>query len=289
MKILHSFILLVLIIFLVLFACKSLNKNGYDYALILDDDNIWVEQFDSTNVDDSRYNHNNTIFKERTSFIYSFKHLTKNNQRLSFKYIDSLSDWKFQPYSSKKDSLFEKVRITVMKGLGHSTRFNSDYNQTVISYLYLNHTNNIAPFGSTSGVIENEKNVWMHPPRDKYFKILELNPFPYIKAPYKIGNHWDWKLTIGDPWSDPRWMSWNGLVENNYDYEIIEKARLKTALGNLNCFVIKSKATSRLGETKLISYFHKKYGFVRLDYHNIDESRTIMELVEVINLNSSSK
>lgn len=286
MKILHLFIFLILIPFVVLVACKSLNQNGTYYTLILDDDNIWVEQFDNTNLDDSRYNHNNTIFKEHTSFIYSFKHLTKDNQRLSFKYIDSLSDWKFQPYSSKKDGLFEKVSITVLKGVETMQRYMPDYNQTVISYSYQTY-NDFAPFGSTSGVIENEKNVWMHPPRDKYFKILELNPFPYIKAPYKVGNSWNWSLSIGDFWSDPRWLSWNGLVKNTYDYEIIEKSRLETALGNLNCFVIKSNAISRLGETELISYFHKKYGFVRLDYQNIDGSRTILELVNVINLNSS--
>lgn len=289
MKLLYIFILLVLTTFLMLFACKSLNRNGKDYTLILDDDNIWVEQFDSTNLDNSRYNHNNSIFKENTSFIYSFKHLTKDDQRLSFKYVDSLSDWKFAPYSINKDGLVEKVRITVMEGLGHSIRFNPDYNQTVISYLYLNHTNNIAPFGSNSGVIENEKNVWMHPPRDKYFKILELNPFPYIKAPYKVGNRWNWKLSIGGFWSDPRWMSWNGFVENAYEYEIIDKSKIKTALGNLNCFIIQSKATCRLGKTELISYFHRKYGFVRLDYLNIDGSKTVLELVDIINLDAGSK
>lgn len=288
MRPLYSFILLVLLVFLALFACKSLDKNLDDYSLMLDDDGIWVEQFDSTNVDESRYNHNNSIFKENISFVYSFKHLTKDNKRLSFKYVDSISDWKFEPYSSQKDGLFEKVNITVTKGLGQILRAIPDYNQTVLSYSYLTH-NDFAPFGSTSGVIENERNVWMHPPRDKYFKILELNPFPYIKAPYKIGNHWDWKLTIGDPWSDPRWMSWNGLVENTYDYEIIDKSRIKTALGNLNCFMIQSKATSRLGKTGLISYFHKKYGFVRLDYLNIDGSKTVLELVDVINLDADSK
>ena len=197
MKILHLFIFLILIPFVVLVACKSLNQNGTYYTLILDDDNIWVEQFDNTNLDDSRYNHNNTIFKEHTSFIYSFKHLTKDNQRLSFKYIDSLSDWKFQPYSSKKDGLFEKVSITVLEGVETMQRYMPDYNQTVISYSYQTY-NDFAPFGSTSGVIENEKNVWMHPPRDKYFKILELNPFPYIKAPYKVGNSWNWSLSISD-------------------------------------------------------------------------------------------
>jgi len=286
MKPVHTFILWILLTCLLLFACKSLYRNLDDYSLMLDDDGIWVEKFDSTNVDSSRYNHNNTIFKENTSFIYSFKHLTKDNQRLSFKYVDSISDWKFEPYYIKKDGLFEKVSITVTKGLGQMSRGIPDYNQTVLSYSYLTH-NDFAPFGSTSGVIENERNVWMHPPRDKYFKILEMNPFPYIKAPYKVGNHWNWKLKIGEFWSDPRWLPWNGLVENNYTYDIIDKSRLKTALGSLNCFVIKSKATSRLGKTELISYFHMKYGFVRLDYLNIDGSKTILELVDVINLDAS--
>jgi len=49
---------------------------------------------------------------------------------------------------------------------------------------------------SMSGTIENEGNVWIHPPRDNYFKIIELNPFPYIKAPYNIGAKWAWKLKI---------------------------------------------------------------------------------------------
>ncbi|AEM70353.1 hypothetical protein Murru_1311 [Allomuricauda ruestringensis DSM 13258] len=257
-----------------------------DYSLVLDDDEIWVEQFDSTNLDTSRYNHNNIVFKENISFIYSFKHFTKDNQRLSFKYIDSISDWKFVPYSNKKDGLFEKVSITVMKGLEPMLRGLPDYNQTVLSYSYLTH-NDFAPYGSTSGVIENEKNIWMHPPRDKYFKILELNPFPYIKAPYKVGNTWAWSLSIGDIWSDSRWLAWNGIVENSYEYEIIKKSRLDTFFGNLKCFVIRSKATSRLGETKLTSYFHKKYGFVRLDYQNIDGSRTVLELIDIVNLNKS--
>ncbi|WP_241244297.1 hypothetical protein [Flagellimonas marinaquae] len=279
---------LALLTILFLFGCKSLDSSGTDYRLVLDDDGIWVEQFDRANVDDSRYNHNNTIYQEKTSFIYSFKHFTKDNQRLSFKYVDSISDWKFEPYSKDKEGLFEKVSITVLEGLGYNTRFNPDYNQTVLSYSYLTH-NDFAPFGSTSGVIENEKNVWMHPPRDKYFKILEINPFPYIKAPYKIGNHWTWKLTIGDPWSDPRWLAWNGLVNNTYTYEIVKISTLKTSIGKLRCYIIKSEATSRLGKTELLSYFNRKYGFVRLDYVNIDGSRTVLELEDVIRLDGGSK
>ncbi|MFP3632484.1 hypothetical protein SB776_38415, partial [Burkholderia sp. SIMBA_045] len=60
------------------------------------------------------------------------------------------------------------------------------YNQTAISYEYI--MKNGEPFTmETTGAVENEMNVWIHPPRGSFFEILELNPFPYIKAPYKIG------------------------------------------------------------------------------------------------------
>ena len=60
--------------------------------------------------------------------------------------------------------------------------FIPDYNQTVLSYKI---GNDLRSF--MSGVVENEKNVWIHPPRDEYFKILEINPFPFIKDLTKIG------------------------------------------------------------------------------------------------------
>ncbi len=72
-----------------------------------------------------------------------------------------------------------------------------DYNQTAISYEYFIN-NGISYTKEVTGAIENKMNVWIHPPRSNFFKILELNPFPYIKTPYKIGTKWNWKLQIGD-------------------------------------------------------------------------------------------
>jgi hypothetical protein len=42
--------------------------------------------------------------------------------------------------------------------------------------------------------------------------------------------------------------------------------------------IVKGKAKSRIGETELIAYFNPTYGFVKLDYKNIDGSRTVIEL-----------
>ncbi len=108
----------------------------------------------------------------------------------------------------------------------------------------------------------------MHPPRDKYFRILELNPFPFIKAPYKIGNKWDWSLTIGDHWGDKRWKTWEGVINNVYKYEITDRKKVNTKFGLLDCYEITSKAKSRIGETELVALFNTKYGFIELNYTN---------------------
>ncbi|MGO3182768.1 MAG: hypothetical protein ACTIJ9_08055 [Aequorivita sp.] len=110
--------------------------------------------------------------------------------------------------------------------------------------------------------------------------ILELNPFPFIKAPYKVGNSWDWWLGIGSQWGDERWKTWEGGIENQYFYEITKKKIIETEFGKLECFIIESTAWSELGETKLTAYFNEKYGFIKLNYINIDGSKTNLELIE---------
>ena len=114
-----------------------------------------------------------------------------------------------------------------------------------------------------------------------YFTILELNPFPYIKAPYQAGTEWTWKLAIGGQWGDARWKEWEGNIINNYNYKILGEIPLKTELGSLKCLIVEGTATSDLGTTKLISYFNEDYGFVKLEYTNIDGSKTFLDILEV--------
>jgi hypothetical protein len=118
-----------------------------------------------------------------------------------------------------------------------------------------------------TGAIENEMNVWIHPPRNDFFKILEINP--YIKTPYQARTKWNWSLEIGDHWSDKRWLEWKGDIENQYNYEIKGKKNIVTKLGNLECYVVYAQANSRICKTELVSYFNPKFGFVKLEYTNI--------------------
>ena len=276
MKILY----IIFLLFFVMSACSQSEKE-LNYTLVEDDDGILVEEFDSINKDENRYTANNEIFREKTAFKYSFYHLNKKGEKQFIKYVDSLDNWQFVNEFEIDDFTMKEVVITVEYGLAPFIDFLPDYNQTVISFEYPVSAGN-SRFSSQSGVIENAGNIWMHPPRDKYFEILEINPFPYIKAPFKEGNKWRWHLTIGDNWSDPRWKSWKGRIENQYQYEITDRREIDTKLGDIECYVVESTAISRIGKTGLISYFNEEKGFVKLEYSNIDGSKTVLELVEVI-------
>lgn len=253
---------------------KDTNVEYPTYELIGEGESIVVEYFDSTVVDINKYNFNNTVFKVGTEFIYTYEHITNNNDIKYFKKSRENRSWEFIDSDSIDFNNKPTLSISVLYGNPMSNSI-PNYDQTNLKYVLFDDSSY-----STSGVIENEANIWMHPPRDYYFEILELNPFPYIKAPYEIGNKWNWSLKIGDGWADERWKIWEGTIENKYNYEIVDKRNIETELGKLDCYVIKSVAKSRIGETKLTAFFNEYYGFVKLNYTNIDGTNTNLNLIE---------
>lgn len=191
---------------------------------------------------------------------------------------DYTKAWQFLDINSTDERKIDSLKISVKYGLQPFIEQIPDYDQSIILFEYFIGSET-ASFNSMSGVIENEKNIWIHPPRDKYFRILELNPFPFIQAPHEVGNTWTWELSIGSFWGDERWKTWDGNITNNYQYEITDKRVIKSARGEIECFEITATATSRIGSTQLISWFSPEHGFISLDYTNIDGSKTVLELL----------
>ena len=131
-----------------------------------------------------------------------------------------------------------------------------------------------------SGIVENERNLWMHPNRDCLFQILELNPFPYIQYPIKKGKTWKWQLSIGSQWGDERWKTWTGGIVNKYKYKITDTdCEVVTPMGTLSCVKVEAVAKSCIGKTYLTAYYNETYGFVKMDNTNIDGSRLLVDLV----------
>jgi hypothetical protein len=252
-------------------------KNNY----IHDDLNIYVENPDPTDSNPDRYTIDNQVYAINRKFIFDY-FILKGADTLQIStpttagsHTDFQREWEFVPKRTQHHDKIQTISISVQPGL-------TNVNQTMLKYEYQyvpDFRSNT--FSSTSGVIENEMNIWMHPHRDKYFMILELNPFPFIQQPFQISNKWTWSLQIGDYWKDERWKLWTGSITNNYEYEIIGKEKLKTKIGHMDCWVVKGTATSSIGSTGLIAYYNEKNGFVKLDYINIDKSKLTIEIKEI--------
>ncbi|UZO82070.1 hypothetical protein NBT05_06255 [Aquimarina sp. ERC-38] len=216
---------------------------------------VYTQQYDNVYIEKDSININNKIFRPGTVFIYDFE-IKKGDK--SFSLIQLPKKNSFKLTEVEEDSVVNnEIHLAVNYEL-------PDYNkdQTKISYY---ERPVLQPFSST-GAVENDKNVWIHPIRTGFFKSLETCPFPYIKKPFIKGNKWKDQMLIGENWSHEFWGEWEGKLLLNYQYSIIDQQILNTPLGKLNCFVIKSTATSKKGETELISYFSEQYGFVKLEY-----------------------
>ena len=267
-------------------------QTPYKLDTMPDGDGIVVEKFKPKYRNNrNRFTENNSIYKANKKFLFDFHYSKEGVERgIVIEDLVGFTDnpdkfWHFCPIDSIGKEIATSLELTVSQGGGgvFDTDIDSeDYQQTVILWRYLNKNGKMLTNEST-GLVENENNIWMHPPRSRFFAINEANPFPYIKTPYKIGTSWTWKLKFGSHWSNPAWLVWKGAVDADYAYKITEQKELETPIGKLMCWVVESVSTSRLGKTFLTSYFNEKYGFVQLNYTNIDGSKLFLNLKEVKN------
>lgn len=260
---------------------RTLGVDDLKKNYIFDDLGLYIEKTSTSDSTQDRYTKDNKIYTINRKFTFDYYIVRDaDTLKIAIPHVTDLENfqksWDFISKDLISNDKIETISFTVLNGI-------SNDNQTLVKYEYQYPTDpgfNI--FYSTSGVIENEINVWMHPQRDKYFMILELNPFPYIQKPFEVGNKWTWALEIGDYWQDDRWKTWSGSIRNTYEYKIIGKQKLNTRIGEVDCWVIQGNAMSEIGATGLIGYFNEEKGFVKLDYINIDKSKLIMEIHEII-------
>jgi len=248
-------------------------NNTSDYSVI--EDGILVEKIDSTITDENRYNLDNKIYTVGRKFIYDYLYTDKAGQQFYFE--GGRDGWNFVPKNTDRYYVVKSIEIEVMNGLKPMIDKIPEYNQTLLKFTCPPNTDY-----TISGVVENFRNVWMHPPREALFKILELNPFPFIQEPYEVGNSWDWELDINNEWGDPRWITWEGDIKNVYQYKITDKRMVQTKLGELDCYIIEASANSEIGKSLLTASFNEEYGFVDLDFTNIDKTKMKMELSKVV-------
>lgn len=249
---------------------------------LVNDNGIFVEAYDSTNIDKNKYTADNIVYSDGDILEFEYLFISKDGDTLFFKQTENKSiprnkRWKFVNKDSIDDKSITGYSLTVENGIGGMFMADPDYDQSVIEYKFIYNSKKTSRNSEYTGLIENHKNIWMHPSRSSLFRITQLNPWPFIQKPYKVGNKFSWSLKTGDSWGDERWLTWTGTIETKYDYEIVKKESITINNVSYNCLVISAIGTSVLGRTKLKSYFHETYGFIHLHYTNIDSSQLIIK------------
>ena len=231
---------------------------------------LFSQQYDSVYIEEDSIDVNNNIYKTGSVYIFDYE-IIENNERFKLN-KNYRTDFEF--ISIEKDSInIDRIHL-IVKSTEDKDKTNQ--NQTQISYLE-------GPIYSTytsTGLIDNDINIWMHPIRSGFFSSLETCPFPYVKLPMKIGNEWLDSMLIGSGWGNEKWGEWNGNLLQEYSYKVTGKEKIQSKLGLIECFVIDSKAKSKKGETILKSYFSEKYGFVRLEYILLTDIKVNLWLIE---------
>lgn len=213
-------------------------------------------------------------------YTFEYKYLKKDSeQRMNYVFIPPFygngsndnsekNSWYLSMYFDSNTVKYYKMKV-------YTGKINTS--QTPISYEYYNDSDEKIMEAST-GIISNVDKVWLHPPRTKGFRILELTPFPYYKANEK---KWEQKLTIGgELWSDKRWVEWKGNVEFINKYTNEGSIIINTKIGEIECEKIVATGESKFGKTYLDAYYSSEYGFVKLSYLLINGDRLEISLVE---------
>jgi hypothetical protein len=122
----------------------------------------------------------------------------------------------------------------------------------------------------TTGIIENDKRIWLHPPRHNQYFLTEIAPFPDFRKKSKAGDQYSSITFIGSgfgPWDGKK-------VKSSYSITTIDKVR-EDSLWTI-------KAISEIeGKTNNCEFiFSKKSGFTSMSYLFFNGDSMTMKLEE---------
>jgi hypothetical protein len=213
-------------------------------------DSIFVEEIPENLIgNEHRFDLDNKIYPVGKEFLFKFS-ISKNDTIL--------------------ESETDLIKLDIIGTTKPFSEFDSSYSQTVIQFTYFDKNKKLLLTEKT-GLIENDTNIWFHPPRFKEAGILQLSAFPYIK--HNKQQKWTWKLEAGfEKYTD---------VHLIHYYQREKTIEYKSAsLGALLCEEIIGKSESQIGTTHSYFLYNGKIGFVLLEYFNIDGSKITLTLIK---------
>jgi hypothetical protein len=269
-------------------------------------DGIWVEKPNNDTIS-HKYAFNNTTYKLYRTFIYEYSYKDKQGKLHKFLPADSAASASNSlnlTSETKSTEGIDYVMLVITDDRNTYKECDSSCTQTAMNYYYLVADNSInrksfkgsainirgkhyvAIKGVTTGLIDNPRNIWMHPPRQFTFKILQFSPFPFIQFDPKVKN-WAWNVEMHAPYLDTRWIPVGFHPKVRYAYVRDNDESISTPFGYLQCSVSTGVGTFLFGDkvitTRLKSYYYPNYGFVKLEFQNINGSKLDINLIETRN------
>lgn len=213
---------------------------------------VFIENIPETSLNnENRYDLDNVIYPVNREFIF----------KCTIEYNDETLDLNLK-----------FIKMTIQGTTAPFSKFDPDYSQTVIKFEYLDENNNRIIWEQT-GVVENEKNIWLHPPRNADLDILQLSAFPYFK--FGSIKKWTWKLDAGyGNYKD---------VHLTHSYRKVKPISYESEMGILECTPVYATSKSYVGTTFAYFLFNQTYGFVKLKFETIEGTTITLDLIDVAN------
>ncbi|MEO0041201.1 MAG: hypothetical protein RL329_649, partial [Bacteroidota bacterium] len=194
-----------------------------------------------------RFNQDNTIYHCNKEFIFDYT-IIKEQDSLYCQFIQQrygLPDWLLVSKKGIHPAFtVRKIGMAILP----STEEDS---QSWMVFRYYDQADSLLAGWEKTGLIDNPKNIWLHPPRSGFFAVTEFNSFPFIKQPYKIGTAWKSGLTAGYFENYKHFgLKWKGILITKETLSIIDVVELTTPFGVLPCYVVEGFVKSDLTDTR---------------------------------------
>lgn len=274
MKILNF--ILALLVLITFTSCKDKEKLSFIYFC---EDKLCQEVMNLDSSTIQNYTVDNKIYREGLRFVYDYRYLDKGT------FLVGNEGHRLDTITDTNSQTIVQVSFTVSEERGRSMReMIPEYYQSGVNYDYYGKSGESFYPKTSSGLIENEINVWIHPfRRSTYFAMLNINPYPYVQYPIEVGNTYQWELGVGgSAYIDPVWAMWDGTTIRKHKYLVSGKEIIVLPFdAAAEVYVIEATATSEIGDSGATFKFSDKYGFVEMNYDNLNGSQFLFSLTQI--------
>lgn len=157
---------------------------------------IYIEKQIYHNNSKFNYSQDNITYKPNMKFIYDYYFEDRDKKQSKFSY--SLPNYNpedpmvFTELNKLSNKTIDNIIIDINDDTFFLQEGDSSLPHTLFKYDFVNNKDSSISDAYT-GLIDNKMNIWVQPPRTGYFKILQLNPYPFIYLNDSIKD-WGWYL-----------------------------------------------------------------------------------------------